>query len=185
MDYDLLLPREDFDKADRLVRATLLGPRFLVPIARRMTSDSESLQPENKAYVETNPGCTGICFGHEPYFDVWISPAYKNTNTDWYKDTLLHELVHGYLRAYTHDARWKRFFGRVLHHYNTFVQPINADNLTATMLKRYTRQRADESPEQYGLRLEMEQDTIAKVAVDERPYIEKAYDQLGLKETRG
>lgn len=99
-----------------------------------------------------------------------------------YKDTVLHELCHGYFGMYAHNQRWKRVFGRVLHHYSDLVEPLDTDTLIPNMLKRYTRQGADESTGKYWERLENEQDSIAKVAVAELTFVARTFDRLGMRE---
>lgn len=185
MIYDLALPRRQFDKMDQTVRAVLANSRMEARQLRTITSDSALLTSENQGYLEENPECLGVCFGQEDgnyEFDTWISPAYRDTETDFYKDTVLHELCHGYFGQYSHNHRWKRLFGRVLHHYSSLVEPLDTDTLIPTMLRRYTLQGSGESTGKFWTRLENEQDSIAKAAVAELPFISRTFDRLGQRE---
>lgn len=182
MKYDLAMPETEFLQADRVVRSMLLGTRIEQKALRLATSDSELLRPDNKVYLEENPSSVGICFNHDKRFDIWVTPAYTNTDTDSYRDTILHELTHGYLGVYAHNHRFKRFFGRVLHHYDSLVSPLDVDTLIPDMLKRYTNQGKDESFKKYCERIEFEQDAIAKIAVDELNKVSLSYYGMTDKE---
>lgn len=186
MIYDLALPRKQFDGMDRVARAVLANSRMDARQLSLITTDSSLLSAENQGYLEENPECLGVCFGQEDgnyTFNTWISPAYNDHTTDFFKDTVLHELCHGYFGMYAHNHRWKRTFGRVLHHYSSLVEPLDTDTLIPTMLRRYTRQGGTESSGQYWERLENEATSIAKAAVSELPYISRSFDRLGAKET--
>lgn len=180
MIYGLSSPRKDFEASDRLVRSVSVNSRTETRELRTVTSDKALLTREFQTYLENDPEALGVCFGQneDKQFDIWISPSYRNTEAEFYKDTLLHELCHGYFGAYVHNYRWKRIFGRVLHQYNSLVSPIDVTTLTWSMLTRYTRQRSGETQAQYWERLENEQDSIAKTAVAELPYVSQTFDRL-------
>lgn len=184
MTFDLALPFRQFEGMDRVARSVLTNSRMEARELRLITSDSSLLTADNQGYLVDNPECLGVCFGQEDnsQFDIWVSPAYKDTDTDFYKDTVLHELCHGYFGMYVHNHRWKRIFGRVLHHYSSLVEPLDTDTLIPNMLKRYTRQGGGESTGKYWERLENEQDSIAKAAVAELPFISRTFDRLGSRE---
>lgn len=183
--YDLAMPREQFDGMDRTVRAVLANSRMESRQLRTITADSALLSADNRGYIDANPTSLAVCFGtadgnHE--FDIWTSPAYTDTDTAFYVDTILHELSHGYFGAYIHNHKWKRLFGRVLYHYSYLVDPIDADDLVTTMLRRYTLQHGAETNAQFKDRLAMEKDSLAKAAVAEREFIARSYYWLGARE---
>lgn len=185
MIYDLALPRDRFDGMDRTVRAVLANSRMETRQLRTITADNSLLSAENQGYIEENSESLAVCFGQGDgnyEFDIWTSPAYAVTDTEFYTDTVLHELCHGYFGAYIHNHKWKRLFGRVLYHYSYLVDPIDADALVSTMLRRYTLQHGAETPRKFKERLAMEQDSIAKAAVAEREFISRSYHWLGARE---
>lgn len=186
--YDISWDRLEFDKAERLVRAVLLqSGRAQQRSLRLVTSDPALLQSENRDYVEASSDALGVCFGHEEdqVFDIWLSPAYTDYSNDLFHDTILHELCHGHLGLYKHNQRFRRFFSRVLFHYNDLVSPIDYSKQISDTVRRYTDQRADESLSKYVDRMYAEQTSAEKVAITEAPVVAQTYKRLTLKESRG
>lgn len=191
MIYDLSLSRGEFERANRLVRSVLLQSKQrrsqVSNYLHCATSNIELLAEENQEYVLSNPEVLGASFAHDSRFDIWLSPAYYVVDNDIYIDTLLHELCHGYLGVSTtcyHNQRWKRFFGRVLHHYHLVVRPLDLDMLRTTMLKRYTKQGADENYVKYLNRIDLELDTLDKIASQEYLDVLFTYHQLTARESK-
>lgn len=186
MRYDLGLDREDFDKANRIVKAVLLrSGRAEVYAPNLLTSDANQLNPIDQTYLVDNPESLGVCFKetNSNTFDIWVTPAFR-TNSDWYRTTVLHELCHGYLGLYVHNHRWRRFFGRVLYHYQAIVQPIGMETLLPNAIRRDTEQGRDESWPKYLTRIEMEQTAIEKIAVDELDEVFDMYNRLTRRDER-
>lgn len=185
MKYNLELPETDFLQADRVVRSMLLGTRIEPKMLRLATSDINLLASDDqitlKASLDSPRPSVGHCFGLGNRFDIWISPNW-DTECDAYRDTILHELTHGYLGVYSHNHRFKRFFGRVLHHYSVLVNPLDLDVLVPNMLKENTVQGKGESFKKYCERLELEQDMISKIAGDELSKVTLSYCGMTDKE---
>jgi hypothetical protein len=183
--YDLELERAKFAEADRVVRAVLLrsGKALNIYMPGLVTSDQEQLAPKDKSYILDNPSSLGVCFkdNDSNSFDIWVSPSF-DPNHIGYKDTVLHELCHGYLGAYKHSHRWLRFFGRVLCAYDAIVEPM--ENQLPNALRRYMDQHPDENYGKYMERLEMEQTSIEKISIDELAYVSYTYNRLAERETR-
>jgi hypothetical protein len=138
MIYDLSMPRKDFDQADAVVRdvTRTFKPRTL----NRITQNLWTLSFENRKYIETsidNP--LGVTFlDHETNeFDIWLSPSFRYWDSPWSLDTVLHELSHGY-GAMHHGQLFRRTFIKVLHRYETEVQPVKADFMARRMVNRYS-----------------------------------------------
>jgi hypothetical protein len=186
--YDLAMPETEFLQADRIVRSMLLGTRIEQKVLRLATSNADMLAEDDqatlKAAADKGEPSVGHCFGLGTRFDIWVSPHW-DVECDAYKDTVLHELTHGYLGVYNHNHRFLRFFGRVLHHYSILVSPLDLDILIPNVLRENTKQSKSESFKKYCDRLEMEQEAIAKIAVDEFDKVSLSY--LGMtdkEETR-
>lgn len=184
MRYDLELDQAKFAKADRIVRAVLLNSGrvdFYTPDL--VTSDENGLCQADQNYIQENSSL-GVCFknNHANTFDIWISPQFKPEH-NWYKDTILHELSHGYLGAYKHGHRWLRFFGRVLYAYDTIVEPISRETQLPNALLRYIKQHPNEGYGKYMDRIETEQTAIEKIAVNELHDVTNMYDRLTRRET--
>lgn len=175
MIYNLALSREDFDKADRLVRATL---RRNGPQLRLITSDSAELTPTDRDYVQQNTDCLGVCFSEDDVFDIWISPSLKDPSNSFYRDTVLHELCHGYLGEYTHNVRWRRFFGKILYHYSDLVYPLKVNPQVSRMITRYTRTGKTETASEYRLRREYEHGSIALQAMEEVTHVSRVFTRM-------
>jgi hypothetical protein len=185
MRYDLTLPLSEFQQANCLVKSVLVsGGRVDLKVPGVVTSDAGLLLPDNREYVEDHPECLGVCFGDANSFDIWISPQYSNTSSDIYRDTLLHELCHGNLGLYTHNQRWRRFFGRVLFAYDALVYPISVSSLLEATLNRYTLIGRDESYSKYLERIHEEMDSIEKSAVNERDQVIYLFTKYCAKEVR-
>lgn len=138
--YDLSMPRNDFDTADLLVRSAYRGNKLST--LNLITQDVDQLDPESKAYVLDTPDALGVTFQDKEHgtFDVWLSPNYTNWRMANPQDTLLHELTHGYLGCYNHGQRFRRFLGRVLHHYQELVDPdFTAASMASHLVYRYSR----------------------------------------------
>lgn len=188
MKYDLVMPRPEFDKADRLVRSVLLCSRVRkeTPRLRTATSSMKWLTLNAQAELEANQNdLFGMCFQGGSQFDLWIHPAFVDPTKSLYVDTVLHELVHGYLGCYEHNAQWRRFFLRVLQHYHTLVAPLEKiERLQLRVVRDYTRQTNSESDLDFGLRQADEINSVAKTAVSELDSIARTYERLTLKESR-
>lgn len=185
MRYDISLPLSEFHKANALVKAVLIaGGRADIKIPGIITSDERRLLPDNREYVKDHPECLGVCFGDAHTFDIWISPQYSDTTSDIYRDTLLHELCHGNLGLYTHNQRWRRFFGRVLFAYDALVHPIPVSSLLETTLNRYTLIGRDESYSKYLERLHEEMDSIEKSAINERDQVSYLFSKYFAREVQ-
>lgn len=185
MRYDLPLSQEKFIQADRIVRAVLLhSGRVDVYSPDLVTCEEEDFSESEKKYIRENPGSLGVCFKNHKVdtFDIWISPAFKS-DSNAYKDTILHELCHGYLGAYKHGHRWLRFFGRVLYAYDTIVEPISRETQLPNALLRYMKQHSDEGYGKYMDRIDTEQTSIEKIAINELPDVTNMYDRLTRRET--
>lgn len=185
MKYDISLSLSEFSLANSLVKAVLLsGGRAELKTPRLITSDSGMLMPDNREYVNDHPECLGVCFGDSYSYDIWISPQYSDTSSDLYRDTLLHELCHGNLGLYTHNQRWRRFFGRVLFAYDALVHPIPVSSLLETTLNRYTLIGRDESYSKYLDRIHGEMDSIEKSAINERDQVSYLFAKYSEKEVQ-
>lgn len=187
MRYDLALPRQDFDKANRLVKAVLLqSGKAELKAPALLTSDKGLLHAEGKDYLDAHPESLGVCFGDADAFtfDVWITPNYTRTETDAYRDTVLHELSHGYLGLYKHNHRFQRFLGRTLYHYSSIVHPIDHERLITRLVRHedYSPRYNGESYPKYLERLDNEIAAIQKIAVDELDSVNWIYERLTRKE---
>lgn len=179
--YSLPMPWVDFQDADRLVRAVLLqSAKGETPELRTATADKSLLETADRAYVEKNQENLGVCFfDHDGnFFDIWVHGAFVDTTNDWYRDTVLHELSHGYLKITKHSHRWRRFFGRVLYHYSEIVHPINAPYLTQHMLNRYTKRADGESMPKWLDRLDDEHASLVGLCSSEVSFISQTYRRL-------
>lgn len=182
MKYDLALPRQKFEEADRVVRSVLLrSGRMELKALNLITSDSSQLHPDDRFYIEEHPESLGVCFGQGNLFDIYVSPSFTHTGNAYYMDTILHELCHGYLVQYNHNQRWKRFFGRVLFHYFSLVQPYQANVLVEKMLRRYTNQ-GEEPWGRYIENIWTELRVIEDLALQEAYEVSKLYKRITNKE---
>lgn len=173
MKYNLNLPRDRFDGMDRLTRSVLRGSGELHRL-RLITQDSYVLPEDSQDYVRENTDALAVTFRDGNEFDIWVSPALRTWDNDFAVDTILHELSHGYLGCYKHGDRFRRFFGRTLHHYSTLVEPIDSGQLVTDMVTRYSR--ADEVDK------DMEMLFLAKASIDEEDYVARTYDGLSKRE---
>jgi hypothetical protein len=180
MQYALPLAREEFDLADRVVRAVIGRPERQL---RTITSDIRHLEPADKVYVEKSSIPLGVCFIGADIFDVWVSSAFQDPSTEFYLDTVLHELCHGYLANGTHTYPWRRVLGRVVHHYSKLVRPIDHDDMLETMLYRYTSKAKKETQADYDLRLQEAHDSIAELVMDEWDAVAYRFNRLNTQET--
>lgn len=185
MKYDISLPLSEFELANSLVKAVLLsGGRADLKSPGIITSDSSQLLSDNREYVKDHPECLGVCFGDAHAFDIWISPQYSDPTSNIYRDTVLHELCHGNLGLYTHNQRWRRFFGRVLFAYDALVHPIPVSSLLETTLNRYTLIGRDESYSKYLDRIHGEMDSIETSAINERDQVSYLFAKYSKKEVQ-
>lgn len=189
--YDLLgFDEQDFADADRLVRATLIS-QGRVPSQNRLvtiTQDWGKLKRQDREYAKANNGTDAICFvGSRPEtFDVWVNPN-LNPDTAYFRETLVHELCHGYVGiAYGHRPRWRNFFARTLSHYDTLVSPVdmNSARRIEENFEFYTKPSKSESDEALGMRLFADQQSVMRDIVSEMHRVYDLFDRMTKKETR-
>lgn len=172
LDYDLPMPREDFHLMDCVVRAVRRG-NFNLPKLRLITNGTEKLSVDQHMYVQNDPMCLGVTFGDwdQGDFAIWITSTLKRFDTNFARDTLLHELCHGYFHCYKHGQQFRRYLGRVMYHYKWLVCPeFNADEMLHTMVSRYSRDTKGY--------VEMELKSLAKASQDEKTYVAERFEEL-------
>jgi hypothetical protein len=184
--YSLTLDRADFEDADRLVRAVLFQGKPETPLRpRKVTDVAEHLRKDDQRYIAkelAKGGLDGLCYNSSSTsktFTVWINPN-LDPYTDLYRTTLLHELVHGYLREYRHGRKFRQAIGRVLYHYCDIVSPLQDPGaVIKTYGLFYSRRGSQESSAEYLLRLQREGEEIRDTAENEYSDILESYLVLG------
>lgn len=172
MIYDIPMAREDFLAMDRLVRAFRRG-NYNLPSLRLITNAGMMLNIEQQSYVYADETNLGVTFGDSDTreFDIWITPTLKRFDTDFARDTLLHELCHGYFNCYKHGEQFRRYLGRIMYHYQWLISPdFQAEWCVEKMVLRYSR-----SPEEHQ---DFEMDALVKAAKDEKDYVARRFEEL-------
>ena len=187
--YSLQLDREEFDMAERLVKAVLLtgkkNPRPFSTLVQ-VTDNYDRLSDNDRKFIQEWPSeekgiLEGLCCwdpkdAHK--FSIWLSPQ-MNPMSDLYRLSLLHELVHGYMNYSAHDAKFRRVLGRVMYHYCDIVCPLDDPGFQVLALNyRYTRQRRGEYDSDYLQRLVTAKDEIQTIAETEYSQVLEMYERI-------
>lgn len=167
-------PKDEFDEAHRLVRS--MSSRDVQ--FRQITDDMERLREVDQEFIgnlnETDAICAPIRKG---VYDLWFNPR-LDTNTDFFRVTMLHELTHAYCHMH-HGWAFKSFHGRSIYHYGDIVNPIeDMDKQVLFMLSRYTRIKPKESYEDYCLRVKQDRDHIMTGAELEQDRVRGTYGRV-------
>lgn len=157
---------------DCVVRATRRG-NYNLPSLSIITNGTEKLTVDQYMYVYDDPTNLGVTFGNSETEDfvIWITSTLKRFDTDFARDTLLHELCHGYFHCYKHGQQFRRYLARVMCHYKWLVCPeFDTETMLRTMVTRYSRDTEDY--------IEMEIESFLKAAQDERTYVTGRFEEL-------
>lgn len=186
--YDLSnFDRTEFELSDRLVRSVILAngrPPYSRSL-RRITTDRSTLSKTNVNYIEQNlDTLDAVCF-EKPNgdFDIWVSPE-LDPEVPFYRQTLLHELSHGYLGVSNgHNHLWKKLYSRVLLHHHNLVEDLgDIHRVINSMLVRYTKKASSETDQQLGERVLADQRRYSHLVIAEIETVSNLYNRMCDKE---
>lgn len=166
-----------FTDMDLLARAFRRG-NYKLPVLRRITNDNDSLTLEQHMYIADDPAALGVTFGdHDKgHFDIWLNPCIRGWETDMARDTILHELCHGYFSCYKHGEQFRRYLGRLMYHYKWLIAPdFSAEIMVQGMVNRYSRSTEEHQDFEVG--------SLLQAARDEHLYVARRFEELKNAET--
>lgn len=173
--YNLDFPEEDFQNADKLVRAAILARGRVQNwnSLRKVTTVSRDVPTKHRHRIdeglnsptEVLHAITLVCPHNEYEFDLWINPVVVHPTKGNFRATILHELCHGYLGvARGHDSSWRRLYARVLFHYHTQVYAIDHYESLVTLANwSYTKRTKSETTSHFVKRIDLDK----KIWLDE------------------
>lgn len=187
--YSLSMDRDDFEAAERLVKAVLLTSRKRPKLFNRLvlaTEDVTQLSAQDQQYIaewdsEGQGNLEGLCCwkgGDYHAFNIWLSPT-MNPMSDLYRVSLLHELVHGYMDYAPHDAKFRDLLGRVFYHYCDIVSPLEGVGIQVSALNyRYMKRKKDESESDFIRRAVLAKEATQTKAEEEYSAVAEMYERI-------